>query len=82
MYFEEIQSYFPYIECVLSRGVDSYTQRYDICRYFQKLYDTVTIRFRSIIDRYIDIMILYTYFKQPSTFLITHKCNQKYITWK
>ncbi len=39
-----------------------------------------TIRFDSIqeyIDRYIDIIILYTYFKQPSTFLLTHKCNQK-----
>ncbi len=38
-----------------------------------------TIRFDSIqeyIDRYIDIMILYTDFKQPSTFLLTHKCNQ------
>ncbi len=37
-----------------------------------------TIRFDSIqeyIDRYIDIIILYTYFKQPSTFLLTHKCN-------
>ncbi len=22
-----------------------------------------------------------TYFKQPSTFLLTHKFNQKYITW-
>ncbi len=43
----------------------------------KKLYDT--IRFDSIeeyIDLYIDIIILYTYFKQPSTFLLTHKCNQ------
>ncbi len=36
------------------------------------------IRFRSIS---INNMILYTYFKQPSIFLLTHKCNQKYITW-
>ncbi len=38
-----------------------------------------TILFDSIqeyIDRYIDIIILYTYFKQPSTFLLTHNCNQ------
>ncbi len=38
----------------------------------------IRLRFDSIqeyIDRYIDIMILYTYFKQPSTFLLTHKCN-------
>ncbi len=33
-----------------------------------------TIRF-DLIQDYIDIIILYTYFKQPSTFLLTHKCN-------
>ncbi len=57
--------------------IDSHTQQYDICRYLKKLYDT--IRFNLIqeyIDRYIDIIILYTYFKQPFTFLLTHKCNQ------
>ncbi len=32
---------------------------------------------QEYIDRYIDIIIiLYTYFKQLSTFLLTHKCNQ------
>ncbi len=40
-------------------------------------YDYDLIRYGSIS---INIMILYTYFKQPSTFLLTHKCNQKYIT--
>ncbi len=34
-----------------------------------------TIRYRSI-NSYIDIIILYTYFKQPSTFSLAHKCNQ------
>ncbi len=36
------------------------------------LFDSI----QEYIDRYIDIIILYTYFKQPSTFLLTHKCNQ------
>ncbi len=31
---------------------------------------------QEYIDRYIDIIILYTYFKQQSTFLLTHKSNQ------
>ncbi len=31
---------------------------------------------QEYIDRYFDIIILYTYFKQPSIFLLTHKCNQ------
>ncbi len=35
-------------------------------------YDSI----QEYIDRYIDIIILYTYFKQPSIFLLTHKCNQ------
>ncbi len=47
--------------------IDSHTQRYDICRYLKKLYDNDSIQ--EYIDRYIDIMILYNYFKQPSTFL-------------
>ncbi len=37
------------------------------------------LRYDSIheyFDQYIDIIILYTYFKQASTFLLTHKCNQ------
>ncbi len=59
--------------------IDSHTQRYDICLYLKKWYDNDLIQ--EYIDRYIDIMILYNYFKQPSTFLLTHKCNQKYITW-
>ncbi len=45
----------------------------------KKFYDTIKIRFDTIqeyIDRCINIMILNTYFKQPSTFLLTHKCNQ------
>ncbi len=45
--------------------IDSHTQRYDICWYLKKFYDTITItiRFDSIqeyIDWYIDIIILYT----------------------
>ncbi len=64
-----------------SYDIDSHTQRYDICRYLKKIlrYDYDSIQ--EYIDRYIDIMILYTYFKQPFTFLLTHKRNQKYITW-
>ncbi len=31
---------------------------------------------QEYIDRYIETIILYIYFKQPSTFLLTHKCNQ------
>ncbi len=58
---------------MVHHNIDSHTQRYDIWRYIKKFYDTITIRYRSIS---IDISILYTYFKQPSTFLLTHKCNQ------
>ncbi len=50
---------------ISSRGVNRIV-RHDTIRYLpipQKM-----IRF--------DILILYTYFKQPSTFLLTHKCNQ------
>ncbi len=44
--------------------IDTHTQRYDICRYLKKFYDTI----QEYIDQYIDIIILYTHFKQPSTF--------------
>ncbi len=56
---------------------DSHTQRYNI---FDDTSKNYSIRFDSIqeyIDRYIDIMIVYTHFKQASTFLLTYKCNQK-----
>ncbi len=39
---------------------------------FAEKYDSI----QEYIVRYIDIIILYTYFKQPSTFLLTHKRNQ------
>ncbi len=45
----------------------THTQRYDICRFLKRFYDTITIRYRSIS---IDIMILYTHFKQPSTLVV------------
>ncbi len=58
-------------------NIDSYTQRYDIGNtskntMIQLHFDLI----QEYIDRYFNIMILYTYFKQPSTFLFTHKCNQ------
>ncbi len=37
-------------------------------------YDSI----QEYIDLYIDIMILYTYFKQPSTFLLTHNVTKIY----
>ncbi len=54
-----------------------YRFSYPAIRYLkipQKIIRFDSIRYRSIID--IDIIILYTYFKQPSKFLLTHKCNQ------
>ncbi len=50
-------------------------QRHDICWYLKKLYDSI----QEYIDRYIDIIILYTYFKQPSTFLL-HEHKSKNAT--
>ncbi len=72
---------------VIIRGVNLMV-RHDLIRYRfsypairylpipQKIirYDYDSIQ--EYIDQYIDIMILYTYFKQPSTFLLSHKCNQ------
>ncbi len=68
-----------------SRGVNrmvchdsiQYRFSYPAIRYLpipQKIiwYDSI----QEYIDRYIGIIILYTYFKQPFTFLLTHKCNQ------
>ncbi len=52
-----------------------YRFSYPAIRYLpipQFFYDSI----QEYIDRYIDIIILYTYFKQPSIFLLTHKCNQ------
>ncbi len=63
----------------------NYTIYYDAIRYLPITWKIIRYDYNSIqeyIDLYIDIMILYTYFKQPSTFLLTHKCNQKYITWR
>ncbi len=67
---------------MVRRDLIWYRFSYSAIRYL--LISQKIIRYDSIqeyIDRYIDIMILYTNFKQPSTFLLTHKCNQKYITW-
>ncbi len=38
-------------------GIDSHTQRYDICRYLKKLYDYDSIQ--DYIDRYYDITQLF-----------------------
>ncbi len=71
-----------------SRGVNRmvchnsirYRFSYPAIRYLQIL-QNYTVRFDSIqeyIHRYIDIIILYTYFKQPSTLLLTHKSTKIY----
>ncbi len=59
-----------------------YRFSYSAIRYLpipQKIIRYDLIRYRSIL---IDISIwsYYTYFKQPSTFLLTHKCNQNILS--
>ncbi len=51
-----------------------YRFSYPAIRYLPIPQKMIRLRFDTGVCR----SILYTYFKQPSAFLSTHKCNQKY----